>query len=60
MKSRMTITDIATYTGLSRPSVYKVVEDKSFPPRGDDKCWDRDAVVEWLGKSLTLLLAVRS
>lgn len=48
MKERMTLTDIARHMEVSRPTAYKIVRSASFPPPGNDKRWERPAVLEWL------------
>lgn len=51
MQDRMTVTDIARHLDISRPSAYRVVEGHGFPARGNDKRWDRAAVLDWLARN---------
>lgn len=52
-KDRMTLTDIARYMVLSRPTTYRIVNAAGFPARGPDKQWDRTAVLDWLDRNAT-------
>lgn len=48
MKDRFTLTDIARYMNVSRPSAYKVVRSFGFPPRGQDRRWSSIEVRDWI------------
>lgn len=48
---RMTLTDMASYLQISRPTCYKIVAGRGFPQRGPDAKWDRSAVLAWLSEN---------
>lgn len=48
MHERMTLTDIARHMEVSRPTAYKIVRSRGFPPPGIDKRWERPSVLAWL------------
>jgi predicted DNA-binding transcriptional regulator AlpA len=58
MTDRMTLTDIAAHIGCSRPTAYVLVRIVDFPRRGDDRRWDRQAVMEWLANNTVAVDAV--
>lgn len=48
---KLTLTALAAYLGLSRPSTYIIVRSVGFPLPDSDKLYDRDRVLAWLDEN---------
>lgn len=51
MKDRMTVSDIARYMEVTRPTAYKIVSAADFPARGQDKRWSTLDVMAWTDRN---------
>lgn len=56
---RMTLTDIATHIGTTRPSMYVIARSVGFPHRGPDRRWARADIMAWLAENTQPADAVR-
>lgn len=51
MKEWLTVTDIAEYLAISRPTAYKIIAASDFPQPKLGKRWASVEVLDWLEKN---------